>query len=243
QATVPRCSAPAGGLRLVSRPAAAVAIPRRASGVPCARRRASHRERDTARSWHTPAPARGSGRAGGGRRGGPRGTAGRRRRGRRRWVASRRGGVPAGSGRRRGGGCSRASAFEPLFEQGQARLVAAVGGGQGTADEPGDLVERQPAPEPGDNHLAQFQRQFGEQTAGVTGIELIVHRGEPGLAAAGVLFATTTPGGATVGGKGFVADDTVEPGQHLFGEGGLPSEFEEGGVDDVLGAVTPLSRN
>ena len=83
-------------------------------------------------------------------------TTSRRRPGRPPTAGTRPVGVPRQSGRRG----LRALPFKPCTEFGQSRVITAVGGRQRAADQPGDLVERQSAPEPGDDHLAKFQWQL-----------------------------------------------------------------------------------
>jgi hypothetical protein len=48
------------------------------------------------------------------------------------------------------------------MKSGQALLVAAMGRGEGTALQPGDLVEVQPAPEPGHDDLPAVELELGE---------------------------------------------------------------------------------
>jgi len=81
----------------------------------------------------------------------------------------------------------------------------------------GHFFERQSAPEPGDDDLAQLQRQVAEQAGRLAGVETVVNRGKLGDRGADPLFAFAAAIGAAEIGEGLVAHDPVPTTGHSLG--------------------------
>src|SRR5436305_6771886 len=93
--------------------------------------------------------------------------------------------------------------------------IAPVAGGGGGADRVGDLLERQPAPQVGDDDLPGLGRELGEGLGGGPGVEpgRVVGGGEPaGGGGGGGRVVLVPPAGSPAGVDRPVADDPVQPG-------------------------------